>query len=222
MASLPSRELKIGKIIDKTLGVLEHSATGALIYLAAFALINSAVTYFTLDASPMQGVIAYLATVVASIAGAYFLLEFMVRRTGLRSRTDEDVFLPFFGLSILYTLGVGLGFILLVIPGVFVMIRWSIAQPFLVARGEGVMKSLGESWERTRGNEFPILAAALTLIALLLAIIIACSLLFERENIAGIVISQLATSATSVVSLAMGVALYGLIVGGKDVASTFE
>ena len=42
------------------------------------------------------------------------------------------------------------------------MARWSIAQPLLVARGDGVMAALGESWERTKDKEFQILGAALS------------------------------------------------------------
>ena len=46
---------------------------------------------------------------------------------------------------------------------------------------------------------------------------------FEKTDIVGIVVGQIGSSAMSAVSLAMGVALYGLIVGAqKDVAATFE
>ena len=41
------------------------------------------------------------------------------------------------------------------------------------------MKALGESWERTSGNEFQILGAALALLILPIAVMIACSILFE-------------------------------------------
>ncbi len=218
MATLPSRELKIGKIIDKTLGVVEHTATAALVYLAALSVVNVAVAYFTLEMiAPMQQLVIGLGKFVVGVAAAYFMLEAMVRKTGLHE-TDEETFLAYFGLSVLYTLGVLVGFILIIFPGLLVMARWSIAQPLLVARGEGVTKSLGESWERTRGNEFPILVAAFALILPLIAILIACSVMFEKENLIGIVVTQIATSATSVVSLAMGVALYGLIVGARGVA----
>ena len=220
MATLPTRELKIGAIIEKALAVLERSSAPALIYMAGMTVVTGAITYFALDfASPTTlGVIEIVKAVIGVVA-AYFLLESMVRRTGIRTRGEDDVFLGYLGLSVLYSLGVMLGFILLIIPGLLVMARWSLAQPMLVARGDGVMKALGNSWEQTRGNEFSIIIAALALIAVPIAIIIAAGSMFEREDIVGIVITQLASSATTVVSLSIGVALYGLLVVSRAAPS---
>jgi predicted permease len=99
------------------------------------------------------------------------------------------------------------------------MARWSIAQPLLVARGDGVMASLGESWDRTKGNELSIFTAALAVLLVPIVVMIAAGVLFAPENLVGIVIAQLATSALSLILLAMGVALYGLIMGRDGVAA---
>ena len=200
MATQISRQLKVGTIIDKALAVVELNAKPVLVFVAVFTAVNIAITYMSLSLTAITEQAGVgLAKFAVAITAAYLLLDTMVRRTGLRTRTSADVFFPFIGLSILYILGVYAGFIALVLPGLVVMARWSIAQPLLVARGEGVTKSLGESWERTRGNEFPILVAAFALILPLIAILIACSALFEKENLIGIVVTQIATSATSIV-----------------------
>lgn len=220
MATLPTRELKIGAIIDKTLGVVEHSMAPSLIYLVAITAISSAIGYFTVEmTAPTQQAVIGLVKFAVGVIAAYLLLEAMVRKTGLRSREGEAVFFPYLGLSIVYALGVMVGFILLIIPGLLIMARWSIAQPILVARGEGAMAALGESWERTRGNEFPILVAAVALIIVLIAVVIASSVFFDQASPAGIVITQLASSAITVVSLAMGVALYGMFESARIAAS---
>ena len=147
----------------------------------------------------------------------------MVQRTGLRSRGDADVFLAYFGLAVLYALGVLAGFILLIIPAFFLIARWSLAQPLIVARGDGVRQAFGESWERTRGNEFQIIVAVVILVILPTAISVATGFMFPKDNLLGITLSQLLASVSSVLSLAMSVALYGMIIGvPKDVAATFE
>jgi len=224
MASVAPRNLKIGTIIDKTLGVIERAAMPALIYFVALTVLDGAIGYFGLTmTAPLQAVSFALLKALVSIVCAYLLLDAMIRRTGLRSRGEGDVFLPYFALSILYTLGVIGGFILLIFPGLFIMARWSIAQPLLVARGDGVMQSLGESWERTNDNEFQILAALLVFLLPTIAISLLCTIMLGRASVAGLVISQIASSVSSVLALAMGVALYGLIVGNpKEVAATFE
>ena len=215
MASLAPRQLKIGTIIDKTLGVIEHNTRTVLLYVLVLSAINAAITYFSVtELGPTQQMGVEVVKFAIGISAAYVLLEAMLSKTGLRARTAGDVFFPYLGLSIVYGLGVMVGFILVILPGLLIMARWIIAQPMLVARGGGIMASLGESWERTRGSEFQIIAAALALLVLLIAVIIAAGALFEQADPIGIVVAQLATSATSVVSLAMGVALYGLIAGG--------
>ena len=220
MATVAPRELKIGAIIDKTLAVLERTAVPALIFFVALTVINCAITYFTLAMiAPLQALAIGLLKMVVGIVAAYLLLDVMVRKTGLRSRQGEDAFLTFFGLSLVSGIAVLVGFILLIIPGLFLIARWSIAQPMVVARGDGIMKAFGESWERTRGNEFQILIAMLALFAVFLAIVIAATLLFEKTDIVGIVVGQVGSSAMSATSLALGVALYGLIVGTGEAAS---
>jgi hypothetical protein len=217
----PPRQIKIGSIIDKTLGVVEHCAIPALIFVVGTTAVTAALKYFTLGLGVMEQVASGLAQFVVGLTAAYFLLDAMLRKTGLRSRGDDDVFFAYFGLSILYTLAVMLGFIAIVVPGLILMARWALAQPMLLARGGGVMKALGASWERTRGNEFQILIAILALLIVPVAIVIACGVMFDPADPVGITVSQLASSAMSALSLAMGVALYGLMEGGARAASTF-
>jgi hypothetical protein len=222
MVILTSRSLKIGTIIDKTLGVVEHGMKPTLIYVVGLTLINAAIGYYTVGmTAPMDQVVIGLGKVVVGVVTAYVLFDALLRRTGLISRTEGDVFLPYVGLSILYTLGVVAGMIAIVIPGLVIMARWMIAQPLLIGRGYGVRQALGESWERTRGSEFTILGAWFALALPLLAVVIACAILFDPADPIGIVITQLASSAMSVVSLAMGVAVYGLIVGKESQAAAF-
>jgi hypothetical protein len=224
MASVAPRNLKVGTIIDKTLAVVERAAMPALIYFIALTVLDGAVGYFGLTmTAPLQAVAFALLKGLIGIVCAYLLIDAMVGRTGLRSRGEGDMFLPYFGLSILYTLGVLAGFILIIFPGLFIMARWSIAQPLLVARGDGIMASLGESWERTKDNEFQILAALLAFLVPTIAISLLCTFMLGRASLAGMIISQIASSASSVLALAMGVALYGLVIGApKELAAAFE
>ena len=220
MATMPSRSVTAGKIIDKTLGVLELNKVPAAIFVVALTALSVPVTWYGVGSlQPLRIVGGQVLIAAAGIVCAYFVLIAMLRRTGLYTRTDGDDFLAYIGLSLLYTLGVMLGFIAIILPGLFIMARWSIAQPLLIGRGEGVMASLSESWERTKDKEFQILGAWLALIALPVVILIAARSFFGQENLTGIFISQIASSTLSVVSLAWNVAIYGLIVGAPATAA---
>ena len=221
MVTLPTRELKIGKIIDKTLGVLEANAVPALIFVAAVTAVGLPITYFSVGSTaPLQVAGGQLLRTAIGVVIGYFMLVTMLRRTGLQARGSDDTFIPFVGLSILYSLAVMLGIIALIIPGLILIARWSIAQPLLVAQGTGVMASLGESWARTRGNEFSILAAVLALALLPIAVIIAVRMLFGQDELVGMVVAEVATGAITVALMAMGVALYAMILG-REAETTF-
>jgi membrane-anchored glycerophosphoryl diester phosphodiesterase (GDPDase) len=202
--------------------VLERCAMPALIFLVTLTAVDCAIDYLTWDAAPMSQLGVTPLRIVVGVVFSYHLLKVMVDRTGLRSRGDADVFLPYFGLTVLYGLAIVVGLILLVIPALFLMARWSLAQPLVVARGDGVMKAFGQSWERTSGNDFPIIMAVLVLVMIPTAIAIAAGFMFEKGDLAGIVVAQLAQSVGSLLGLCLGVALYGMIIGLPESAAPAE
>jgi hypothetical protein len=50
------------------------------------------------------------------------------------------------------SVGIGLGLIALLIPGIFLAIKWSMTFPAIVAERAGPFKAMGRSWDLTRGH----------------------------------------------------------------------
>ena len=73
---------------------------------------------------------------------------------GLRSA------LPLIALGLLAALAVGLGFLLLIVPGVILMLMWCVAAPAVVIEKKGVFDALGRSRELTRNHRGVILGLA--------------------------------------------------------------
>jgi hypothetical protein len=69
--------------------------------------------------------------------------------------------LPALGLLILWGLGVWLGMILLVVPGVILICMWSVSVPVLMAENAGIFASFGRSRALTKGSRWPILGLLL-------------------------------------------------------------
>ena len=59
--------------------------------------------------------------------------------------------LPFLGLGLLQGLGMGFGFIILVVPGVVIGLMWLVAQPAFIAENTTIRGALGRSNELTKG-----------------------------------------------------------------------
>jgi hypothetical protein len=67
-------------------------------------------------------------------------------------RSVEPVFWPLVAVSILSAIGVAIGFILLIIPGLILIVFWSVVAPVTVLERPGVFAAFGRSRELVRGN----------------------------------------------------------------------
>jgi hypothetical protein len=64
--------------------------------------------------------------------------------------------LPLIGLAILLGLGVMIGFVLLLVPGLILLVMWAVAVPAKVVEKIGVMQAFSRSGDLTRGRRWPI------------------------------------------------------------------
>lgn len=67
-------------------------------------------------------------------------------------RGVEPVFWSLVAVSILGGICIGIGFILLIIPGLILIVIWSVVAPVVVLERPGVFASFGRSRELVRGN----------------------------------------------------------------------
>ena len=66
-------------------------------------------------------------------------------------RTGLTYFLPLLGIIIIYSVSMIIGFLLLIIPGVFIMLGWAFAMHIKVIEGETVTGSLSRAWSLSKG-----------------------------------------------------------------------
>ena len=65
-------------------------------------------------------------------------------------------FLPLIAISILYTLGVALGMLLLIVPGFILICTWVVVLPVRVVERTGITETFGRSRALTRGHRWSI------------------------------------------------------------------
>jgi hypothetical protein len=66
------------------------------------------------------------------------------------------VVLPLIGVGILAGIAIGIGFLLLVVPGLILLTIWAVIAPVIVVERSGVMDSFGRSRELVRGNGWQV------------------------------------------------------------------
>ncbi len=88
-------------------------------------------------------------------------------------RSVTPIWLPLIGLSIVVGIAVTIGFVLLIVPGVYLMTIWAVAAPALVIERHGIGGALGRSRELVRGHGWQVLGviALVILLALLAGIL---------------------------------------------------
>jgi uncharacterized membrane protein len=116
-------------LLTMTAGVTGYFVAAVIEFVAAF-LVQVAMVKAVQDVRDGQADLSMDATI---LAGARFLL-------------------PVAGASILAAIGIGIGLVLLVVPGLILMTYWSLIVPAIVVGESGAMASFGESWRAIRGH----------------------------------------------------------------------
>ncbi|UDL91248.1 hypothetical protein LGH82_08300 [Mesorhizobium sp. PAMC28654] len=116
-------------------------------------------------------------------------------------KTAFSVVLPVVGIALLIGLGVGLGCVLLVVPGIMLLLRWSVAIPIQVQERLGVFGSMARSRDLTKGCRWPLLGFWLILIIAAIAIRLVLSKVAVVFGLpAAFVVNALVTAVVSTIT----------------------
>lgn len=81
--------------------------------------------------------------------------------------------MPFVGAvalaSILATIGIAIGFVLIIVPGLILLTFWSLIVPWIVVGGAGPLESFGRSWRTVRGYGWNVFGTYVLVFLILIA-----------------------------------------------------
>jgi hypothetical protein len=92
---------------------------------------------------------------------------------GALLRSVEPVLLRLMGVSVLFAIGVAIGFVLLIIPGLWLLAMWAVVAPVMVVERPGVLAAFGRSRELVRGNGWAVFGVIVLVYVIVLAISLA-------------------------------------------------
>jgi hypothetical protein len=142
-----------GQLVQKTLAFLQSAPAPALFAVSALAAVA---TLFDIYGSERVGIIP--------LGIGSLIAQSEVTRNLLGRLGYEDVrrrYAALFAVGLVTGIATGVGFVLLILPGLYLAARWSISGVALLGENAGVFEAIGISWERTRPHA---LAIALALI----------------------------------------------------------
>lgn len=125
------------------------------------------------DPSPGVELLVLLVDIVA----AYFVTKTMLTTCGAARQGLAGGFGAYFVLLLVSGVAITLGFLLLILPGLYLLVRWSPAYGIALCEEPGnVTAALGQAWDMTALHIRPIGLALLLPLCLLLLPIIAAAL----------------------------------------------
>jgi hypothetical protein len=159
-----------------------------------------------------QRVIVTILVVLASMVLAAILQATLVRAAiedlnGKRPSMGDSLkmaislLLPVIGIAVLVSLGAGLGFMLLIVPGIILWLRWSVAVPVLVQERRGVFGSMKRSRELTKGSRWALFGFWIILIVAVIVIqLVLSQVVMVFGATTALILDALVTSVVSVVT----------------------
>jgi hypothetical protein len=109
----------------------------------------------------------------------------------------SHVFGPLLAVSILFGIGVAIGFVFLIIPGLYLLVVWSVVAPVTVLEQPGVFNAFRRSYHLVRGNGWAVFGV---IVIVFLAVAVA-------SIVVGIVASGLGSGGRAVVQWAVNALL---------------
>src|SRR5499427_1890351 len=139
----------------------------------------------------LAGVVGAILGAILSFAATYVVQASLIKavqdvRDG---RVDLDLsqtvqaaspyILPVIGAAILAGIGITIGFVLLIVPGLILLTFWCLIIPFIVLGGSGVFASFGNSWRTVRGYAWRVFGTYVLVFLILVAFSIVLGLVLS-------------------------------------------
>ena len=198
----------MGRVVSKTFGAIDRNGSTLLVLALVLGAAPQVVTSFlqaranpVVSGSPSTSsafiglfFISALISSVLSIVLQAAVIHGVVEDLNGRPPKLADCFsaglkviLPVLAIGIVSGTAIALGFILLIVPGIILAMRWLVAVPVRVAEGPGVFAALARSVQLTKGNRwalFGLVFAFFVVVWVILAVVlgVAVALSFSAIN----------------------------------------
>jgi hypothetical protein len=222
-APMPAKRIGVGDVISETFSVYGQNIG---------ALLGSAIVVFVvvgLIAGLLQnagGFILILIAAAVRVAGDALYVGFVVElvsdaRDGRRDQGVGDLFsaaapyiLPLIGFGILAGIGIAIGFVLIIVPGLILLTFWSVGAPAIVVEGIGPIDAFGRSWRLVRGEAWPVFGVLLLTFLIVVIVEAILGAIGAAIGVGGFIVAAIISAAITAPVYAIAVSILFFDLGG--------
>lgn len=166
-------KLDVGRVFERSYAVYRDQFTllapAALLLFAPLAIMNGLIL------SGAIGVLGVLLIGAIGVVGNFWYQGMVVEAAqdimdGRRDHTVGSLFSsvmpvlgPLIAAGLLAGMGIGLGFVLLIVPGLILLTIWALLAPVIVLERSGTFPAFGRSRELVRGNGWQVFSVIVVL-----------------------------------------------------------
>lgn len=199
--ALGEARFDFGHVVGETFGLIGRNfLVFAALAIALVGVPRFGITYLQMMLLNERSALAAwvpLASVLVSLVTSY-ILQGTLTRASVDDLSKKGVsigaalgdglryFFPLFIVALLTGLGVVIGLVLFVLPGVFLMVRWVVSAPAAVIEREGPTHSIGRSADLTRDHRWAVFGLVLLYLVFYYAIILGLGIIVAAIGGAGV------------------------------------
>lgn len=163
-----NRNIEVGDVLGEVFSIYRANA-GVLLPVAFLLFIVVAVVNGLVDTNWLLLALAFAVSVAAGTLYQGMVVELVSDvQDGRRDAAAGDLLRsaapfigPLVGVGLFAGICIGFGFLLFVIPGLFLLTIWAVIAPVIVVERAGVFESLGRSRDLVRGHAWRVFAVIL-------------------------------------------------------------
>ncbi len=151
MSTAPAAEQTL---YDEQVSIARESAVPLIAYIAVSSAVYSVVDAFYFDS---DGLYFFTAFLVWGLG--YVLLVKLMQASARYAEGPMGGIGGYFALGLVASIAIGVGLVVLIIPGLYLLMRWLPAYARYYAKADGVTEVLAWSWRETEERQMPLALA---------------------------------------------------------------
>lgn len=213
--SYGTRRIEFGEITVSFKGLASRNWPMMVAYAVALGVVDLIAERFLPES------VKTLVTGVIGLGTGFAMNVLMMQRERLiDSGIGKPSFWSYFGTALVAGLGIVVGFLFFIVPGFYLLGRWSIASQFVIGKGLTATEALGASRDATLDSVWIIaLFYFVALVVGLVGVTAIGGIAAVGAGSVGLIATfavQVATEGFQVLGFALNISLYGLLVPQSD------